>query len=1341
MVVMWGPELVLFYNASYVPILGEKHPWAMGRPMEQVWPEIWETIGPMLHGVTRTGVATYDEDLLLPLFRSGYLEECYFTFSYSPIADGDEVRGVFCAVAETSRKLIAERRLRTLHELEASAFGTMELERACVVAADVLGRDARDTPFSRIYLYDKSDRLRLVCSSGREPDGEEHWPVEEVARSGTPRIVASSIDAQATLVEPSPVTSAIILPIVSAGEAAAMGAIVLGLSPFCAMDDDYRRFLDLVAAQIGAALNSARAYQEAKGRAEALAELDRAKTAFFSNISHEFRTPLTLLLGPLEHVLRDPDGKLDPKTAQELQIARRNAYRLLKLVNQVLEFSRIEANRAEASYEPTDVAACAAEIASSFRATIERAGLTLNVDTPRPVTAYVDRAMWERILLNLLSNAVKYTFEGGIAVRVWSDAERAYLKVSDTGVGIPQEELPTLFERFRRVRGAKSRTDDGAGIGLALVHELVRLHGGRVDVDSAPGKGTSFTVAIPLGKAHLRAEHIVAPGDAPASAGRIAQYLEEISGWLQLGTERGAAVSDRANILIVDDNHDLRSYLRRVLGKRWNVSVATDGAAALERIAQHKPDLVISDIMMPNVNGIELLKRLRSNPQTERLPVILLSARAGDEASIEGLLHGADDYIVKPFGEERLVARVESTLKAAKLRERAVGAAERSRDDAIENERVLRMLADAIPQIVCTAAPNGKIDYFNRRWFEFTGLSEEQTFEKTGWMAAIHPDDRALLEPRLREAIAVGGDFSLEIRVRAASGEYRWFLVRAVSLRDEYGNVIRFFSTATDIDEQKRIEERESFLSHVSEELGSTLDVRAILQKITQLCVPTFADWCQVQTLSGDDELVVEAVSHSDPALQEKLETLLGKVVVDAQSPWIGSPDVVREARSRVLDHEMTVRAVTQNVADPEDRAVYEAAGLGTALIVPLVARGHVRGTLHLVNVDPASRRPEIALEVAEELARRAAVAIDNSRLYEREHRVASALQRAMLPAHLPSPDRLELSYAYRPAERESRVGGDWYDAFVIAEDRIGISIGDVGGHGLEAAIAMNEARQALRLSALEGMSPAQTLRRTNAAMMLNEEPQIITALFGIIDVRRSTFRYSCAGHPPPAVAPLGGRAHYLDGGGIPLGVDDAASFPTLEATLEPYETLLLYTDGLIEYDRNIERESARLLDALTQRVQDFSADGAGSLLRNFLDKRQFDDIAVLAATLLPERPEPVVLRLPAAPASAAVARRLAMRYARIAKLDPQRTFDLTIAVGEAVANAVEHAYRGTHGDFVLRLSWVDGKVFGEVEDLGTWRTSKPTAERGRGLKILQATTAGLAVNRSDRGTTVAFSV
>ncbi len=676
-----------------------------------------------------------------------------------------------------------------------------------------------------------------------------------------------------------------------------------------------------------------------------------------------------------------------------------------------------------------------------------------------------------------------------------------------------------------------------------------------------------------------------------------------------------------------------------------------------------------------------------------------------------------------------------------RARTAAASEVEGARDVAVRNERVLRMLADAVPQIICTAGADGKVDYFNRRWFEHTGMSMAQTFENDGWLEAFHPDDRAAIEDAWRVAADGGNEFSAEARIRSAEGDYTWFLHRGVALRSANGALARLFVTATDINERKLSEERDKFLAHASDLLSSTLDAPTILQRITELCVPQLADWCQLQSLSAEGELVVEAVRHKDPELNRRLEALVGRTVVTIRDAAFGSPLVLRQARSRVLDHNATLRAVWENVPDAEDRAIYDDAGLGTALIVPLVVRGHTRGTLHLVNTDPAFALPKIAVDIAEELARRAALAMDNSRLYEREHRVATALQHAMLPARLPSHSRLELSYAYRPAERESRVGGDWYDAFAISSEELALSIGDVAGHGLEASVAMNEARQALRLSALEGLTPAETLRRANCALMINDDRPMITAIYGVVDVKHGTFRYSCAGHPHPALAPFAGKAHYLKGGGIPMGVDKDALFPAREVPLPPYSTLLLYTDGLIEFDRNIERESTRLLEALGGRVQDTGADGAAALVRHVLNNRQYDDIAVLAATFLPPQPGSVEMRLPAEPTSATIARRFVSRYARVAQLEPERTFDLVLAVGEAVANAVEHAYRGATGDFVLRLDAREDKIFGEVQDLGTWYDHRPPVERGRGLAILRATTQRLELNRSERGTTVAFAV
>src|SRR5712671_985696 len=284
----------------------------------------------------------------------------------------------------------------------------------------------------------------------------------------------------------------------------------------------------LLAEQIAIGLASARAYDQERRRAEALAEIDRLKTAFFSNVSHEFRTPLALMLGPLEEVLPEARERLSPERHEQLVTVRRNALRLLKLVNTLLDFSRIEAGRVQAVYEPTDLGGVTSEIASVFRSAMESAGLQFIVECPpigEPV--HVDRDMWEKVVSNLLSNAFKFTFEGSVTVTLKSIEGAVELRVRDTGAGIPEEHRERVFERFHRIEGTLARTYEGTGIGLAFVQELISLHGGDVRVESALGQGSTFMVTIPRGTAHLPMERIQAARSIASTGVRAAVYAEE----------------------------------------------------------------------------------------------------------------------------------------------------------------------------------------------------------------------------------------------------------------------------------------------------------------------------------------------------------------------------------------------------------------------------------------------------------------------------------------------------------------------------------------------------------------------------------------------------------------------------------------------------------------------------------------------------------------------------------------------------------------------------------------------------------------------------------------------
>ena len=493
MFVWWGDELINLYNDAYRSILGGKHPWALGQPASAVWQEIWDQTGPRAAYAMSSNEGTYDESLLLIMERNGYPEETHYTFSYSPVPnDEGGIGGIFCANTDDTDRIIGERQLDLLREVAARTADARTVTDACLRSAEALATNPRDLPFALIYLA-ASDRqaLELACAAGVAPASAladtDRWPIAEALETGQlVEVAGERLPAGLpTGAWGEPPGRVVVLPIAGSGDTGRMAVLVAGLNPYRLLDAGYRGFLSLLVGQIGAAIANSQAYEEERRRAEALAELDRAKTAFFSNVSHEFRTPLTLMLGPLQELLEV--AELSPDARERAAVARRNALRMQRLVNSLLDFSRLEAGRVEARFEPVDLAALTADLASTFRSAIERAGLELVVEcAPLPEPAYVDRDMWEKIVLNLVSNAFKFTFDGRILVRTAPGSGEVTLTVSDTGTGIPAGDLPHVFERFRRVQNSRARTGEGTGIGLALVHELVKLHGGT---DRAPQRG------------------------------------------------------------------------------------------------------------------------------------------------------------------------------------------------------------------------------------------------------------------------------------------------------------------------------------------------------------------------------------------------------------------------------------------------------------------------------------------------------------------------------------------------------------------------------------------------------------------------------------------------------------------------------------------------------------------------------------------------------------------------------------------------------------------------------------------------------------------------------------
>jgi len=407
---------------------------------------------------------------------------------------------------------------------------------------------------------------------------------------------------------------------------------------------------------------------------EKLKVLDQLKTDFFANISHEFRTPLTLILGPLEDALHHPSKTV---SGDALESMHRNTLRLLGFINGLLDLTRLEADYMTSVFEATDLPAFTTSLVGSFQSVLASANLKLHIDCPpmaKPV--YIDRSQWEKIVLNLVSNAFKFTFEGSISVRLREDDGSIQLVVSDTGTGIPDGELSKVFDRFHRVKGARGRSIEGTGIGLALVQQLVKLQGGFVQVDSTVGKGTNFTVVVPIRTEPPEKSLTSAEGSAPntqALTDGQSLYLSEMipaaaSSKAPLEQKSDETQQEKKRIALADDNSDMRAYITQILSPLYSVETYKDGEEAYEGIIQNMPDLLLSDVMMPNLDGMGLLKKLRTNPKTEFLPVVFLSARTGEEAMIEGLETGADDYLMKPFSRRELVARIKSNLDLSRLR-------------------------------------------------------------------------------------------------------------------------------------------------------------------------------------------------------------------------------------------------------------------------------------------------------------------------------------------------------------------------------------------------------------------------------------------------------------------------------------------------------------------------------------------------------------------------------------------------------------------------------------------------------------------------------------------------
>jgi len=436
-----------------------------------------------------------------------------------------------------------------------------------------------------------------------------------------------------------------------------------------------------VAAQAAIAVQQSYLYQKTRQQAERLLELDKQKTEFFQNISHEFRTPITLIQGPLESAVAAGEGLSYSQSA----IALRNSRRLLRLVNQLLDLQRLNAGRMQPSFHPCDLAEFVTQIVESFRPYCEKKRLHLVTQLDECSPVYLDMEKFDKVVYNLLSNAMKFTPEGGtISVRLKSERDRCILQVQDTGIGIVKEQIPHLFERFRQAEGSANRSYEGSGLGLALVKELVELHGGQVTVESVYGQGTTFSLWLVAGNAHLPTQQVLeTPTELNTSRASVeladlelvstTDNIENITINLSPSIDtQDSALKTQHSILVVDDNPDLRTYVSEIFRRNgYHVQTARNGSEGHSRAKEIIPSLIVTDLMMPLVSGLEMIQMIRKEEKLKGIPIILLTAKADEETRIEGTEHGADAYLAKPFNDRELLAEVRNLL-ALKENERRI---------------------------------------------------------------------------------------------------------------------------------------------------------------------------------------------------------------------------------------------------------------------------------------------------------------------------------------------------------------------------------------------------------------------------------------------------------------------------------------------------------------------------------------------------------------------------------------------------------------------------------------------------------------------------------------------
>jgi PAS domain S-box-containing protein len=839
--VCWGPEHYLLYNDSYRDLLATKHPRALGQRAEECWFEIRDYLAPLLAGVIAEGRASWADDLMLPLQRKGYPEECYFTFSSSPIAGrGGGVDGVFTAITETTKRVVDHRRFRTLGSLGVAMAAAESREDVLRAAVATLALNASDVPVALGYaLRPGGSEAALVAGHGYQTRRGAHRPVPALDASGRGWPLAG---ARAGPIEvewlpeffgemlpgrsPEPVRTALVVPIARTDPERPEGLLVVGLNPRRPLDADYQSFLGLCASQIAAAIGNAEAREEDRRRAQKLAELDKAKSEFFSNVSHELRTPLTLILGVTER-LRGGDG-LSDDAHHALDVVDRNARALVGHVGQLLDAARFDAGKLELRTSRVDLTRLVRQVAGQFEVLASEKQIRYDVDAGEPLVAWADGDKVERVVLNLLSNAFEYTPpRGTVRLAVATLDGEALLSVDDSGPGVPEADRERIFERFWRGERGRSRGLAGTGLGLAICRELVELHHGSIAVGTSEAGGARFEVRLPLDGASAGTDE---PGRlvADGTTARLRQGVappavvaasDPASASIDDEGIGGSAVSGL--VLVVEDHSDMRSFLAAALAGEWRVATARGGAEGLAKAVALRPDLVLTDLMMPDLDGRALVAELRSRREFDATPILVLTARADDALRGDLLEVGNLDYLLKPFEVRELRARTRnlvSTKRAMDLLQSEL--AVHDRDLEVMTRELLHRQQESRSRerLFAQAQEAGRVGTWSwdvasdrvllsRELCRIFGLAAEAgVSSRAAIMEQVHPEDRRRVDRLRLEAIEKRQPLVSEHRIVRPGGETRTVFVRGELVLGDGGQPAVLAGICHDVTEERAAE-------------------------------------------------------------------------------------------------------------------------------------------------------------------------------------------------------------------------------------------------------------------------------------------------------------------------------------------------------------------------------------------------------------------------------------------------------------------------------------------------------------------------------------------------------